>query len=197
MTKGRIMPNLKEKGKWEFTKWFVDKYVNSQDLVLETHAGTGDITELYSNQLAITTACEIDKRRFEQLRERFEGIWNVVPLQLDSLRWLTQMKTNCDLWDIIDIDPFFNANFHLHEAFRIMNNGYVLFSSGEPYMMTKYKRVIDNYGGEPMKDWKKYPAMLFDRFVHHAAKKFGKRVELRNCYASPKVCRLLLEVSGS
>jgi len=188
-----VYNNGYEIGKWNITSWFINKYANRNHYVLDAFAGLGNITEMYYHKVRHVTAVEKDKETHKDLFKRFSKTVNVKTFNDDSLNFLTDEFKN--LWDIIDLDPWSNANKHIERAIDVIKSpGYILITSGEPYAISRFKAKITRYGSPPIDNWEDFPLELFDRYLVPTIKKHNRHINLLKIYASPRICRLAVKV---
>jgi len=188
-----VYNNNYEIGKWNITKWFIDRYAMDNHYVLDGFAGLGNISEMYSHKVRHVTSVEKNKETHKELFKRFAKAVNVKTFNDDSLNYLTNHFK--DWWDIIDLDPWSSANKHILEAISVIKSpGYLLVTSGEPYAISRFKCKMTRYGYPLISKWEDFPEELYRRYILPLGNKYEREIDLLNTYKSTRICRLVLEV---
>ena len=91
--------------------------------VLETHAGHGNLTEVYSSYAKEVVSYEIDKEKCSYVNQR--GYANVVCHNKDSLKELYLSIYNNQKFNVIDIDPYGFPSRYFPNVFELIDDGYM------------------------------------------------------------------------
>ncbi len=188
-----IFNNSYEKGKRSITQWFINEYVDETSKVFDGFAGAGIITSMYAQKAKMVLAIEKDKERHSALEKKFQDFENVQLVNTDSLDYLKSI--NSFDFNVVDLDPWGNANKQTELALKLIEEGYLLITSGEPYAISRFKIKIKRYGKPPITSLEDFPEQLFTRFVQPTAEKLGKKARLIKHFNSPKICRIIVEVN--
>jgi DNA-binding CsgD family transcriptional regulator len=91
--------------------------------VLETHAGYGNLTNLYSSYAKKVVSYEIDKCKCEHINQ--QGYSNVECHNKDSLKELYLLIYNNVKFNIIDVDPYGFPSRYFPNIFELIDDGYM------------------------------------------------------------------------
>lgn len=91
--------------------------------VLETHAGHGNLTEIYSLYAKEVLSYEIDKKKCEHINQI--GHDNVVCLKKDSLKEMHLSIYQNLKFNVIDVDPYGFPSRYFPDIFELIDDGYL------------------------------------------------------------------------
>lgn len=94
--------------------------------VLETHAGYGNLTEIYSLYAKNVLAYEINKEKCDRINRT--GHENVVCHKKDSLKEMYLSIYHNLKFNVIDIDPYGFPSRYFPDAFELIDDGYMFIT---------------------------------------------------------------------
>lgn len=112
--------------------------IDADIFVLETHAGYGNLTEVYSLYAKEVVAYEIDKKKWEHINQI--GHDNVVCLKTDSLKEMHLSIYHNLKFNVIDIDPYGFPSRYFPSVFELIDDGY-MFITFPKYGCTQINKV--------------------------------------------------------
>lgn len=106
--------------------------------ILETHAGYGNMTRVYTKYAAEVTAMEIDAGKCEAVRR---AEWPAVSVvQADSLHELHQLLYTRQRFDVVDVDPYGFPSRYFPNVLELLDNGW-LFVTFPKYGCAQINRI--------------------------------------------------------
>lgn len=114
------------------------KEIDGDIFVLETHAGHGNMTEIYSSYAKEVLAYEIDKVKCDYINQT--GHENVVCHKKDSLKEMYLSIYHNLKFNVIDIDPYGFPSRYFPDAFELIDDGY-MFITFPKYGCTQINRI--------------------------------------------------------
>lgn len=97
--------------------------MESDIFVLETHAGYGNLTEIYSLYAKEVLSYEIDKEKCEYVNNT--GHDNVVCCRKDSLKEMYLSIYQGLKFNVIDVDPYGFPSRYFPDIFELIDDGYL------------------------------------------------------------------------
>lgn len=91
--------------------------------VLETHAGYGNMTAVYSSYAKDVVCYELNKEKAKYIKD--QGFVNVTCHNKDSLRESYLAVYNKDKFNVIDIDPYGFPSRYFPHIFELIDDGYM------------------------------------------------------------------------
>lgn len=106
--------------------------------VLETHAGYGNLTRIYSGHAGEVLAYDIDADKCRSITEA--GLEGVTCEQRDSLRETYRMLYQRETFDVVDVDPYGFPSRYFPNVLELIDNGF-LFVTFPKYGCAQINRI--------------------------------------------------------
>lgn len=162
--------------------------------VLETHAGYGNLTELYSLYAKEVLSYETDKKKCEYINQI--GHENVVCLKADSLKEMHLSIYHNLKFNVIDIDPYGFPSRYFPDAFELIDDGY-MFITLPKYGCTQINKITMHhvksfYGFEGGKN-EEFLECCINTLKNQALRTF-RRMEVLDVLDLKKVYRVAVRI---
>jgi len=111
---------------------------------------------------------------------------------------LPEISLNLSEVKIIDLDACGHCVPQIKESARILQGGLLLVTSGEIYMISRFKQrdfIKERYGVDFDGGYEYFPREILFEFIKREFLKFGKNVELLDVFVTPIICRLCVKVN--
>jgi 16S rRNA G966 N2-methylase RsmD len=165
---------------------------------LDLFGGVGFSGFIWSQCCDHVTIVEEDEKAFELLKQNLSGLTNITLINEKNLKFLESCQEE---YDLIDFDPFDNANAQLAYLEKIFKSGVVCITSGEimtvsrnlPHVADYIKPTKAEYIGKKAWKWAE------DIFIPHI--RWAYRLEPVTFYTYPSSVRAIftrgMEVDAS
>jgi SAM-dependent methyltransferase len=94
--------------------------------VLETHAGFGNLTQVYQSLGHEVLAIEIDQSRCDEIKKL--NLEDIDVIQADSLNEMLFLEYKKLWFDVVDLDPYGLPSRYIPSALRLINDGFLLMT---------------------------------------------------------------------
>jgi len=161
--------------------------------ILETNAGFGNLTKVYSNYGEVI-AQDIDKARVDFLESL--NLPNVTAIKCDSFNYQFKRVYEKEKYDVIDLDPYGFPSRYFPSVFEMINDGWLFVTFPKLGVQQINKIMVEHYRvfwGIHIDEKDTYKAKIINKIVDYGFQ-CKREVELINVLELDRMYRFLFKV---